>query len=435
LKKKDARYHAFKILLEFERSKKQLKLVRNQYYDTYSVSQSDIMRSFVLSNEVVRWRRKLDYWIEKNLINNILSLNIKALIILRLGYYEILLDEKVPVYAAVNSWVELSKHVLSRKFISLINALLRKTSVIDPTKKDSIQSKGSWYSFPDWLINGWIKKYGQIMTDNLCDWFNRPASTDLRIYNRSENIIKFLSEIKIKYKPSPKSKNFIRIQSDLNKIISSKYFKSGNINVQGRASGAVVELLAPEPNSVVLDVCAAPGTKSIYIFELMNKKGQLFCSDIDSKRIVIGKSRTEDLNLPIQWSCKDASIDSFTDADFILIDAPCTGTGIIGRKADIRWRRKKEDVISMSLKQLKILNHMTQFLKPNGVIVYSTCSIENEENWNVIESFLKLNNNFYLESGENFVPNQWLESKGFLETFPPRDKIDGMFAARLKKYD
>ena len=78
---------------------------------------------------------------------------------------------------------------------------------------------------------------------------------------------------------------------------------------------------------------------------------------------------------------------------------------------------------------------MTQFLKPNGVIVYSTCSIENEENWNVIESFLKLNNNFYLESGENFVPNQWLESKGFLETFPPRDKIDGMFAARLKKYD
>ena len=214
MKKKDARYHAFKILLEFERSKKQLKLVRNQYYDTFSISQNDIMRSFVLSNEVVRWRRKLDYWIGKNLIKNTKHLNIKALIILRLGYYEILLDEKVPIYAAVNSWVELSKHVLSRKFISLINALLRKTSVIDPTKKDSIQSKGSWYSFPDWLINGWIRKYGQIMTDNLCDWFNRPASTDLRIYNCSEDIIKFLSELKIKYKPSPKSKNCLLYTSD-----------------------------------------------------------------------------------------------------------------------------------------------------------------------------------------------------------------------------
>ena len=110
------------------------------------------------------------------------------------------------------------------------------------------------------------------MTDNLCDWFNRPSSTDLRIYNCSEDIIKFLSELKIKYKPSPKSNNFIRIKSDLNKIISSNHFKSGNINIQGRASGAVVELLAPKPNSVVLDVCAAPGTKSIYIYELMKKK-------------------------------------------------------------------------------------------------------------------------------------------------------------------
>ena len=435
MNKKDARYHSFKILLEFERSKKQLKLVRNQYYDTFLLSQNDIMRSFVLSNEVVRWRRRLDYWIGKNLIKNTQHLNIKALIILRLGYYEILLDKKIPIYAAVNSWVELSKHVLNRKLISLVNALLRKTADIDPTIRDSKQSKGSWYSFPDWLINGWIKKYGQIMTDNLCDWFNSPASTDLRIHKGSENIIKFLSELKIKYKPSPKSNHFIRIQSDLNKIISSKYFKSGNINIQGRASGAVVELLKPEPNSVVLDVCAAPGTKSIYIFELMNRKGQLFCSDIDSKRIEIGKSRTEDLKLPIEWSCKDASIDVFPDADFILVDAPCTGTGIIGRKVDIRWRRKKEDASDMSLKQLKILNHMSQFLNPNGVIVYSTCSIENEENWHVIEAFLKLNNNFYLESGENFIPNQWLNSKGYLETFPPRDKIDGMFAARLKKYD
>ena len=432
---KDARYHAFKILLDFERSKRQLKLVRNQYYDISSVSQNNKIRSFILSNEVVRWKQRLDYWISKNLIKSIQHLDIRALIILRLGYYEILLDKRVPSYAAVNSWVELSKHVLNHKFVSLINALLRKTEHIDPTKKDSNQPKSSWYSFPDWLIDGWTKKYGKIMTENLCDWFNTPSSTDLRIYNNSENLIKFLSELKIKYEPSPKSDNFIRVQSNINKIISSKYFKSGNINVQGRASGAVVELLAPEPNSVVLDVCAAPGTKSIYIFELMNKKGQLFCSDIDLKRVELGKSRTKDLKLPIAWSCKDASIDLFPEADFILIDAPCTGTGIIGKKVDIRWRRKKDDIKAMSLKQLKILNHMSQFLKPDGVIVYSTCSIENEENWNVIESFLKLNNNFYLESGENFVPNQWLKSKGYLETFPPRDKIDGMFAARLKKYD
>ena len=167
----------------------------------------------------------------------------------------------------------------------------------------------------------------------------------------------------------------------------------------------------------------------------MKKQGQLYCSDIDSGRILMGKTRAETLKLPIEWSCKDASIDSFPYADYILIDAPCTGTGVIGKNVDIRWRRKAGNAKIMSFRQLKILQHMAKFLKAKGVIVYSTCSMEYEENWNVVESFLKLNNNFYLESGKNFVPNQWLNAEGCLESFPARDKIDGMFAARIRKYD
>ena len=432
---KDARYHAFQILLEFERNKNQLKLVRNRYYNSFSVPQNDINRSLVLSNEVVRWRRRLDYWIGKNLSKTLKSLNTKALIILRLGYYEILIDQTIPIYAAVNSWVQLSKHVLNNKLIGLINAVLRKSTFIDPTEKDLNQSIGSWYSYPDWLINSWIKKYDKKSTNKLCDWFNKPAHTDLRINAEYEKIEKYLSGLKIEFKLSPHSNHFIRIKSDLKKIISSGYFSAGKINVQGRGSGAIIELLDPKPNSVVLDVCAAPGTKSLYIFEKMKKQGQLYCSDIDSDRILMGKTKAETLKLPIEWSCKDASIDSFPYADYILIDAPCTGTGVIGKNVDIRWRRKAGNAKIMSFRQLKILQHMAKFLKAKGVIVYSTCSMEYEENWNVVESFLKLNNNFYLESGKNFVPNQWLNAEGCLESFPPRDKIDGMFAARIRKYD
>ena len=432
---KDARYHAFQILLEFERNKNQLKLVRNRYYNSFSVPQNDINRSLVLSNEVVRWRRRLDYWIGKNLSKTLKSLNTKALIILRLGYYEILIDQTIPIYAAVNSWVQLSKHVLNNKLIGLINAVLRKSAFIDPTEKDLNQSIGSWYSYPDWLINSWIKKYDKKSTNKLCDWFNKPAHTDLRINADYEEIEKYLSGLKIEFKLSPHSNHFIRIKSDLKKIISSDYFSAGKINVQGRGSGAIIELLDPKPNSVVLDVCAAPGTKSLYIFEKMKKQGQLYCSDIDSDRILMGKTKAETLKLPIEWSCKDASIDSFPYADYILIDAPCTGTGVIGKNVDIRWRRKAGNAKIMSFRQLKILQHMAKFLKAKGVIVYSTCSMEYEENWNVVESFLKLNNNFYLESGKNFVPNQWLNAEGCLESFPPRDNIDGMFAARIRKYD
>ena len=122
-------------------------------------------------------------------------------------------------------------------------------------------------------------------------------------------------------------------------------------------------------------------------------------------------------------------------ADRILIDAPCTGTGVMGRRTDIRWRREKEDVESMVTIQKSIIAHMAQFLKPGGVMVYATCSMEMEENWNVVKWFLKLDDNFRIDSGKNLVPNNWLNAQKCLETFPPRDKVDGMFAARIRKND
>ena len=165
----------------------------------------------------------------------------------------------------------------------------------------------------------------------------------------------------------------------------------------------------------------------------MKFKGNLYASDLSKKRGKLGKETAKRLTIPIQWDYKDASADEFPIADRILIDAPCTGTGVIGRRPDIRWRRKKNDAKSMSDIQTAILGHMAQFLKPNGILVYATCSLEMEENWNVVESFLKLNNNFTLESGKNFVPSIWLNHQGCLESFPPRDKVDGMFAARIRK--
>ena len=129
----------------------------------------------------------------------------------------------------------------------------------------------------------------------------------------------------------------------------------------------------------------------------------------------------------------DATKDNFPLADRILIDAPCTGTGVISRKPDIKWRRDSEDSTKMSNYQKKILFHVSKFIKNDGVIVYSTCSIENQENWNVVESFLKLNSNFKLESIDSLVPKEWINKKNCLETFPPRDKVDGMFAVKMKK--
>ena len=431
---KNARYHAFQILLHFEQSNKQLKIIRNNYYDKNNLTQQQISRSFVLSNEVIRWRRRLDYWIEKNLEKSFKTLTPKVIQILRLGYYESVIDNDVPSYAAVNSWVELSKKIFNRKITGFINAVLRKSNQIDANEKDANQSIGSWYSYPDWLIDDWVKKYGKLKTIKLCNWFNLPTHTDIRISSDLDRIKKYIDSLSIKHKNSPHSNRFIRVQSGIKQILNSKFFKSGVINIQDRASGAIVELLNPSENSIVLDVCAAPGTKSLYLLEMMKGNGTLFCSDINPERVKIGLNRTKIFDKPIEWNCKDASSDQFPLADFILIDAPCSSSGVIRRRPDIRWNRSKKDIRLMAERQLKIINNMSQYLNPNGIIVYSTCSLNDEENWDVVDSFLKLNKDFYLESAKNFIPDQWINSKECLEIFPPKHNVDGMFAARLKKY-
>ena len=433
---KDARYYAFHILKKYHRSNKRLKTVRNQCFKKTRLSQTDILRSFVLTNEIVRWQARLDYWISLFLDKPIKKLNPSVNIILRLGFYESIMDDSIPPHAAVHSWVELAKTELGKKFSGLVNALMRKTNEIDPIHRDDSQSLTEWYSFPHWLIEKWIDHFGNKKTFQLCEYFNEQSPTDFRlnwISKSKENILRDLEKLNIEIVNSPKSNNFIRVKSGVQHILKSDLFERGLVIVQDRASGAVVELLDPQAGETIIDCCAAPGTKSRYIFEKMKFKGNVYASDLSKKRGKLGKETSKRLTIPIQWDYKDASVDEFPMADRILIDAPCTGTGVIGRRPDIRWRRKKNDAKSMSDIQTAILGHMAQFLKPNGILVYATCSLEMEENWNVVESFLKLNNNFTLESGKNFVPSSWLNHQGCLETFPPRDKVDGMFAARIRK--
>ncbi len=433
---KDARYHAFHILNEFERKNDRLKAVRDRYFKKNKLSQKDLSRTLVLTNEVVRWRGRLDYWIASLLDKPLKKLHPSVHIILRFGFYEAVMDENIPAHAGVHSWVELTKNELGKKFSGLVNALMRKTGGIDPTQINAEQSLSEWYSYPDWLIEKWIPQFGKEKAIQLCEYFNQPSPIDLRLNcdpDQKETILHQVEELGIETYGSPESNHFVRVQSGAGKVLKSDLFKRGNITVQDRASGAVVELLDPQPGETILDVCAAPGTKSEYIVERMKFDGQVFSSDISQKRVRLGADRAKELNLKIHWDCKDASADQFPMADRILIDAPCTGTGVLGRRTDIRWRREKDDVQSMVEIQAAILNHTAQFLKPNGVLVYATCSLEPEENWNVVESFLKLNVDFSPESGKDFVPNNWLNHQGCLETFPPRDKVDGMFAARLRK--
>ena len=195
-----------------------------------------------------------------------------------------------------------------------------------------------------------------------------------------------------------------------------------------------MELLDPLKGEIVLDVCAAPGTKSLFIAERVGETGRVLASDLDQLRANRGKNDLDrHKRKNIEWCVKDATQDNFPMADKILIDAPCTGTGVMGRKPDIRWRRKPEDISDMATLQMKLLKHMSQFLNDGGTLVYGTCSMEPEENWNVVEQFLKLNADFKLMTGPSQVMPDWINEMGCLSTFPHIHGIDGLFAARITR--
>ena len=189
----------------------------------------------------------------------------------------------------------------------------------------------------------------------------------------------------------------------------------------------------PKPGEIILDACAAPGTKAFYIAEKMEYKGQLIASDISSNRINMCIKDSNRHNISwINWCIKNAEKEEFPLLDRALIDVPCSGTGTIGKNPEARWRSNIEQIKQLKKKQLAIMLNISKYIKPQGVICYSTCSLQKEENWDVIDAFLKLNQKYKIDNSENSLPKLWFKKRNIMEIFPPRDKLIGMFAVRLK---
>ena len=427
----DLRKITYEIISEFEKNKSQLKLIRDRIINKADLSSKDKSRITVFTNEVVKWRKKIDYYISINLKKSISKLDKRILNVLRIGYYEILFDAKIPIYASVDYWVQFTKIRFGRKKAGFCNAILRKARKVKINSNKNFKNLSIFFSYPEWLVQKWENQFGMEQTIKLLKYFNLPPSYFLRIPKNkkiSSSLIIY-KNLKIQNKES----NFFKIESGLSDILENDFFKKNNCSIQDRASGAVVEILNPEPGSTVLDVCAAPGTKANYISDFLNGEGEIHASDIDPIRMKLGVSRSESLSLNINWSNKNATKDLFLKSDYVIVDAPCSGTGVLGKKLDIRWRRKKSDIKSFASIQLNILKNISKFVKNDGILVYATCSLENEENWDVVSQFLKFDNSFTIDSPIGLIPNEWINDKNCMQTIPYKHKVDGMFAARLVK--
>jgi len=440
----NARFHAVNILTEFDSENRRLSDIMKDYFDSF-VLPSDIYPTITyLVQETTRWRGYLDYILSKQYHGRFHKIEYLLKGILRLGVYEILFREQVPCYASVSEAVELTRELVNEKASGLVNAILRQIQVSDkPDTKhleenDSPERIAAFTSHPEWMIKRWLHHFGFQKTLRLCTWNNKTPSFFIRrnqIKIGQKEFESFLDQNRIQWKRKQSLKEFYEVDQIVF-LKDCREFEMGLFFFQDPSAGLVTHLINTDKELTILDVCAAPGGKTTYLKERLGNKVTLYAYDSDNRRLGQLKENIKRLELnSIRIAQHDATKDNYPTADVILLDVPCTGTGVLAKRADLRWRRQENNVKEMQSIQKNILSHMSAFVQKEGKLLYTTCSLEPEENWDVVDSFLLENNRFILMQSEVYIPQMFVDKKGALFTFPPDHGLDGVFAVTLERIE
>lgn len=364
--------------------------------------------------------------------------------ILRLGIYQIFFMEKVPPSAACNEAVELTKKYSHGGTVKFVNAVLR-TAAREPEKARFPEGKGKDVEalalsacHPLWLVKRWMKEFGLEETKRLCAFHNAPPVLSLRTNTLKicrEDLLDELAREGVEARPSQWAPEGIRCLSH-GPLDDLSALGQGFCQVQDESSMLVAHVVAPRAGDFVIDACAAPGGKATHLAALMGGRGRVLACDIydhklrrieeNSKRLGIGILETELMDARNLWKKYDGQ------ADRVLVDAPCSGLGVLRRKPDARWKKNPADLQALPELQSAILEGSARAVKPGGVLVYSTCTMEAAENQQVVEAFLKAHGNFHLDDTGSFLPSEKREGK-MVQLYPQRDGTDGFFIARMIK--
>ena len=401
------------------------------------LAEKDIGLISEITYGVTTWKLTLDSIIKKYSKIRLKKISPWILNILRMGIYQIIFLDKIPKSAAVNESVNLSKRYGHTSSSNFVNAILRKVDKKDYEElfqiKDDMERVSKTTSMPEWIIKELMKNNKMDKVEEICKNSNLKPKITIRV-NRikttpSELKLKF-GERNIEYSET-EIEEFINLKKVKN-IENLDLFKEGYFTIQDLSAGLTAISLNPKPNEYVLDACSAPGGKTTHIAELMQNKGKIEAWDIHEHRVKLVQKNAKRLGIDIiKTDVQDAMkfnekyVEKF---DKILLDVPCLGIGVIKRKPDIKWQRKQEDIEKITNIQKKILQNCSKYLKPNGILVYSTCSILEDENMAIIEEFLNENKEF---EKTNIVINQ-KEINGEI-TIMPNDEQDGFFICKLQK--
>jgi 16S rRNA (cytosine967-C5)-methyltransferase len=391
---------------------------------------------------VLRWQNRLDWVLNGFSHGNFSKSEINVKNILRVSLYQILFLERVPHSAAVNEGVEFIKRIRGEKPAGLVNAVLR--NIIrniegirypDPAE-DLVQYLAVFYSHPHWMVKRWLDRFGRESTERLLMSNNERPSMALRVNRLKISPADFRARLdaqQINYTVSEHLPHFVRVKT-LSGIAQMDLFKNGMFTIQDESAALPCQLLDPQPGQRIIDLCAAPGGKSTNIAEIMGNTGEIVALDKYEAKLQLIRASAERLGVKIiDLRTADASTFEGPLADRVLLDAPCSGLGTLAKKPDMKWKRDISDIRKLTAIQGALLENAARLVKPGGAIVYSTCTIEPEENADVITAFLEGHPEFSLDRAEKYLPAAVVSPEGFVTTLPHVHFMDGSFAARLVK--
>jgi 16S rRNA (cytosine967-C5)-methyltransferase len=402
-------------------------------------SKENVALFYNMVKGVIKMRLKLDYILSQYTDQDkFAQTDIKIKTWLYLGLYQMMYLDSIPNHAAINETVELAKKNMGEKVGDFVNAVLRAYQRNPEVKypEDPVLRIAYEHSYPPELIAKWIELWGEEDTEYLALFYNENPRFHIRVNTTAttrDKLIQYFTKRDIPVTPSPVSKVTI-LTNAADEVLEDVAFSEGYFSIQDTSSTLIVDLLDPHPEENILDLFAAPGGKCTYIAEKMVNTGEVVAVDKIPNKMKLLKQAADRLQLT---NIKQVVTDAFRYGpvapayDRVLADVPCSGWGVFGRKADLRWQANKniEELVKL---QEKALDYASNFVRAGGILVYSTCTLNPAENEEQIKKFLQRNPKFTLVNAKEILPSDFVV-EGMFKTLPFKHDMDGAFAAKMRK--
>lgn len=435
------------VLTQVEQEGAYSNLLLNSALQKSSLAKSDAGLATELIYGTISRLNTLDYFLDKFVNKGVQKLQPWVRALLRISLYQVVYLDRIPDHAVVSEAVNLAKRRGHQGISGMVNGVLRnilrqKESLAIPENMPPAQRISLQHSHPLWLVERWISQYGIETAEAICAANNEPPAVSVRVNTTMisrDDMLKLMSSQNFEAAPSPLSPYGIVVRGAGNMALTD-WYRDGMISIQDESSMLVAEAVKPEPGMRVLDCCAAPGGKSAHMGELMKDEGSIVANDIHAHKGKLISDQAGRLGLDsISIVTGDALdlVDRFEPASFdrILLDAPCSGLGVIRRKPDLKWGKSQEDIHEIAALQLRLLESVSTLLRPGGLLVYSTCTIEPLENEGVVSAFLDSHSGFGIaEDGLgdlSRLEGKSLQRGGGIQILPQHYHSDGFYIARL----